>query len=1572
MDKDLAAMWLENVHDRALTDKPEVRCIVDDVNKLSVWEQIAEDSPDIITLSSSCRSFSAGGLQRGWDCQDGYTLANVLLLAARFGHRCILLENVSTLRTDPSLFERLKEVLAFCGLEVVSMGTYSLSYLQPVERSRLLMVLKQHGDVMIPPTQMGDPFQMCHNEHKPTLWNKGRWMHLPDELTRDLVLDPDVLDMYLLRKHMPPQMQANMMSADRESAFEARCVRSTQVLSSGTCMAGYGNQHNIVSNNGGKYMYGSIKRTDANQARFLHAVEIIGAMGITVNAKIPRANALAHHAVGNSISESHALIALLQGLRAWRFVFPWIEPVDIPKTIHEHTQKCMTVNTMRMTWDAKWIHITRKEQSGASSAEPPSHAYDDGDSTTSGASEPIQVAGPKRRRIEIQVETDDQPEPAIIMMCDDDTTLNQIVQAEKKLHPFLRRAPGINPDARIMGEDQPVPSQFRLYPETRPEDGFSTNILIMGIDEGISLRCLPHDCLHEWTFQGEPLGNFQWSDALGARYDPFETIGFTQQVSSNIPFDWPRYPSEAQVLLVHVHNKAITQNMIETSPGEWVESVLFGEQVLMGPTSRIATVHDRYANIAPASEPVKKFSVLVIHWEDSHNQIKIVIARNGIRREHWVSRGTRLFQLVQPDPNLVVVRPHGFETPWDYPFFGPVDIQVITRVEVSDEEPSATIPFVAETPPNSVHMNLTTPNLNMGHVLAESNAAVKSTVADTLTQAPYSQDPWETSIRFQQLWEFGHVMADDEMSYICRIFENTMDAFVRGVFKWEHVSSEWKCHPQWQHIDQTKTARKSVAMLHYDDHWIAVHQDTEISAVTYRCRFQISCQIINALTSIWGLPSHTIFRQDEADKHGWCGWGAVAWSCAKMAVNPPNMNRQVASEAVKKFAEMIGPLKFREYQKKMETNSVECNSMLGLRDLFIQRMLTWPTQSAYSGRGVEDGRGTQPNLKLAGNLAALLVAHGHKDSEALQLGRSIAQQFPKQARLIPNQRDSKAYGALLQLCSEQNIKVQPTGLNTATMKLQRFFRAKQARKRQNQPIDLKQVQFHPDTFSINGKSVMPAMQWSPSHVGLAVATVDEIRPYLDKDQHLTMDTNTAVLNCWIPAGTNIAVEQKEIPVMDQDGNHAIIRVWLAHFGQKKPARNPAVGSSVKVEADETNVLVIQVFKALVDEQFWKNLKTGPAKHVMQNYFAAGEAQPVVQLWSRRWNCKGKQSSIDDADQFSLLCRVNKSHVNTWLRRSGSGTPCMFCSIKSDKSDGDESVNTHRVVWSSKTIHDTLIQLAKIPDHCGVVHRAPHSYGIRVERARFASAWQEIKGSDEPVPSQIQCKRRYLIAGAPPALTGPNLEAWSKEVDWPLRVLRSYGGGRFLVGSEDEVPSKDLVIQKHHIVCQPYAEKSTKAVPPIVTGKLNLPTEKAGPGEDMVFTNDPWAAGAIAAKEGASGPSWSKYRPTTRPDNNMQVDGSDATSEVVARQSERITAVEDQIKCLQEQLSADQKSNQTRFTQLDHNIQSMHSNLRTTLEEALKQQSANLVSTFDSLLRRSPRAESLHSGDRSRSPVMKEK
>eukprot|EP00438_Fugacium_kawagutii_P026854 Skav236828 [mRNA] locus=scaffold1707:103992:109154:- [translate_table: standard] len=1569
IDPSMSRMWQKNNSEDQERGRHAAKCLTADVTSMDTWDTIAEENPDFISLSSSCRSFSAGGGQRGWESEDGYSLAKTLLLASRYGHKCILFENVATLRTNPQLFEKLTAILKFCGLEIAMMGTYALSGTQPLERTRFLMVLKRVDDDAIPSIAMPDPLASCRVEPRPNLWNRGRWIHMPDELVQECLMTSEVLDMYMSREHMPSQMLATMPVANQDCALEARCIRSNQIISAGTCMAGYSKQHEIMDRSKNKLIYGSLKRLGPRDARFFHAVEIAIAMGITDEIWLHRSNELSTHAVGNAISETHAVIAILQGLSVWKNHFPWIEPFVTSDIVAQHAESCLTASNIRVTWDDQWIHVQKMSQAGASSAIPET-IIDDSVSSGSMESEPTQYAGPKRRKIQVLMDAD--PLAPLLFASDEQQTIAQMIQAEKALHPFASEVQAFSTMGQQLHPDEQIPEEFTMAVQEQIDHGFMNRILITNLDEGISMACLPTDCLAQWTFHDKSLAEFQWHDIHERPISPFMMIGFEQHVWTSMEFHWPRYPCDAEIQVVRVHNKCIQQQMIAFSPGETIESLLFGEQVLVGPSTRIAAIHDRYATDLEPTKPLNEISVIVLHFEDSHNKVRVVICKPGSRKEHWVNRGTRVFEMLTPTQGMLVVRDNGIETPWDFPIFGPITLQMINREEEEDDEViPATIPFVVtEAPPDSDHMNRTTKTINTGMVVAHTNELIQSQSRKLKPQAPRSADPWETICRFQKLWEFGAAMADDECSFILRKLDKATERQVKGIVIWDHVKSHWHIHPQWTEECLSNCHDKAVVMMLYERHWIAAVIYCDAKKMMYRSDADLPLPVLQMICHATNTEINAFIREPGADPHGWCGWGSIAWIFSQLMLNPPNMDCKDGSNEMEVFASTLGPLKMREYQNKLGTNDCAYRSMLGMRMQFIKHQTVWPTNFDHVGYGNDD---MQQNLKLTGKLAAILISHGHTDGESLKVARQLSQTCPKLARGIPSQKDAKSYASLLQLCSEQGISVTATGKNGAAQKLQRFFRAKQMRKgRQHQSIDLSQISFHEGTFGAQGKNVSPQPKWTATTAGLAIANVEDIQPFIDQDKILSHDYNSAIVNQHVQVGPTLTIEPMEVPVMDSQSNHALIRIWLIHFGQKKIQKMPAIGSTVSLDTDETQVIVLQTFQSLVDTQFWKSLQKSPARCILQHFFQHHEPPQIQEIWSRRWMKGGRNSSNDEADSFSMLCRINTDHVELFMKLSGTGADPIFSSIKPnpEKQDGQK----YRIIWTSKDIHSALTKLAVVPDHCGLIHKSPHSFGVRVLTSRFESAWKELRG-DTPVPAMVECRYRYLLAGAPPGLSGPKLEEWGAGIQWQIRVLKNYGGGRFLVGSSKEVPSNNMEIQSCSVICQPHVDKNPRNESAVVLGKLNLPV-KPSRGEDTLLTDDPWAQATGSMRESAKHHApWARYKPTTSDPNKMSVDATDGTNEVLAAQSTRLTEMETQIKQIQEQMSADQRATNARFAQVDNSIQSVGASLRSTLDDALKQQSETLVATFESLLKLSPRTDVVREKSkdrRSRSPVRGEK
>ena len=108
------------------------------------------------------------------------------------------------------------------------------------------------------------------------------------------------------------------------------------------------NQHNLTQEG---TILGCIRR-DSDGWRYLHTVEAILALGVTGPVIMPRSQNQANIGVGNSISESHALVGLLALLKA-----TGSSHVEAQMLIQLHSDQCMASEQVVISWDEHWIGV---------------------------------------------------------------------------------------------------------------------------------------------------------------------------------------------------------------------------------------------------------------------------------------------------------------------------------------------------------------------------------------------------------------------------------------------------------------------------------------------------------------------------------------------------------------------------------------------------------------------------------------------------------------------------------------------------------------------------------------------------------------------------------------------------------------------------------------------------------------------------------------------------------------------------------------------------------------------------------------------------------------------------------------------------------------------------------------------------------------------------------------------------------------------------------------------------------------------------------------------------------------
>eukprot|EP00438_Fugacium_kawagutii_P016382 Skav210364 [mRNA] locus=scaffold1357:140958:142502:- [translate_table: standard] len=506
----------------------------------------------------------------------------------------------------------------------------------------------------------------------------------------------------------------------------------------------------------------------------------------------------------------------------------------------------------------------------------------------------------------------------------------------------------------------------------------------------------------------------------------------------------------------------------------------------------------------------------------------------------------------------------------------------------------------------------------------------------------------------------------------------------------------------------------------------------------------------------------------------------------------------------------------------------------------------------------------------------------------------------------------------------------------------------------------------------NGQYVDPQVSWSPMTKGLALSTPQELEPYLLKGKLLSTETNTALTCEKVVAKDPIKVQQVEVMVKDAHGNHALIQSWLTSFGPTPVILAPSKNAEVEVESQTT--LSFTVHQAHVDEQWWKELLNHPAKFMIQQTFASAEVPRFSRIWSRRWMLGNRSVEPQMADTFSMLGSVLSTKSDEILKLSGTQKPPIFVSpLPNRQDDANSKWGGLRIVWIGREIETALLSMSTTKNHKGLVFKQP-SFGIRVSEEDFPEVYKEIK--HEAAPAVVPCNHRYMLDHVPLTIDAQKLESWSRTMEWPLRVLKRFNNGRFIVGAESHPVATQFAINS-----VPILHSLMKEVPqdskPIIAGKLIM---QQASGEDnnavsSTLIEDPWFQKKLPANKSAPSTSqvWENYEPTQQAYGPYR--GPTASSlpsdEAFKSQADRMTSIEADLASIKSHFDATQQANEGRFSRLQSDIQQMNVSLRTSLETALSEQSSQLIRTFEQLMKTSPRSnpnKPENTEARSRSPT----
>eukprot|EP00438_Fugacium_kawagutii_P033765 Skav215081 [mRNA] locus=scaffold2575:213565:215697:+ [translate_table: standard] len=686
-----------------------------------------------------------------------------------------------------------------------------------------------------------------------------------------------------------------------------------------------------------------------------------------------------------------------------------------------------------------------------------------------------------------------------------------------------------------------------------------------------------------------------------------------------------------------------------------------------------------------------------------------------------------------------------------------------------------------------------------------------------------------------------------------------------------------------------------------------------------------------------------------SSSQGWCGFTAMQWMFVDCQATFPLPAKEDIQRIDAKMLEVVGSSKHDQYIQKMDQTPISMNMqwVSCIRGLFIHDQMADATSPVYYGLGHEEMQGATATRAM-GKLAAILIGKGISSEESIRIAKAITETSVNQAKQIVQQKEAKAYMQICEFCTKHEIHFEALHSNQAAKKLQQFFRSKygHANSRTNRGVlDLSKVTFDPRSFMVqNGEYQAVLPTWTPASRGISIASHSDIQKYLEKGEHLSTESNTALIAEAVQGNGKVKAERISVQVTDQKQNRAIVSVTLVHFGPRPIVKVPA--ENAEVDTQDTCTVAIQVHKHLVDTETWNSMYAGPVKVVLKALQSSRDEQPILNVWSRRWSNGNAQVDCKLANEFSFLILIPADQTNEWLQKSGTlSFPCFLSIRRGAQSSTD--VEPHRIIWLSKSLGDTQAQLGKIDSHAGVVFKKPTSFGVRVATSTFEDCWTLLKG-DVSMPSLVKSEYKYTVDGLPSGLSNVQIEAWGDAIKWPLRVLRRISDNKVLVGSEAVKPTKEVCLNSQPLLILDHRDQS-KPSQSILVGRLETDTTTA---TGWTQATDPWNGAKLGPKrtiEDNTISPWSGYRPTTMtgPPGLAQT-ASSSTSNA------RLDTVEQELQQLKNTMQNHQQETRDQFVRVEKEIAAVSGDLKLSLAEALREQSQSLVQQFGELLKKSPR------------------
>ena len=506
----------------------------------------------------------------------------------------------------------------------------------------------------------------------------------------------------------------------------------------------------------------------------------------------------------------------------------------------------------------------------------------------------------------------------------------------------------------------------------------------------------------------------------------------------------------------------------------------------------------------------------------------------------------------------------------------------------------------------------------------------------------------------------------------------------------------------------------------------------------------------------------------------------------------------------------------------------------------------------------------------------------------------------------------------------------------------------------------KAMQFDPDQYHLkdgffrNSDDTQATIlqQFSPQSSGVILLGIQQASDWITATTTLSPDELAIYVVGPIQIPAKLSSAAILAPAIGPDGQEVLLNGQLIQLGSK-PIKTVAADST-SIEVKDVQVASVTVWKSDWDEQMWKGLCTAPVRTLKNLLTLDGHRDVFGKPWGRMYQDQGVAVEPEFATSFQVHGEFeNTPRFKALLKRSGFNK--IFITPK------DTTGKPHpawKVVWLDLNPVKLEVQAAALTGSAGLV-KGKKSYGIRVEASTFEAAWTTLKPG-LPQPDLRVTALLFRLQPLPQGITSANLLEWGRVSGWDIKPIKAVGAKQWIVGS-DNAPPSILQFNGQPLLVKQIHQKGTQGTSAIAAGPRTMPASNLPKPIEKpnVFRTgdphmDPWKPrGTTAGPEPAESSKSAETRQVTGPVTTM-----------FQQQEARILAVETALGKIQESQNTFSTQAESRFLQIESNIQqhahntqqgfealrTEQTNMHQSLATAMTQQDERIASSFDELKR----------------------